>query len=242
MADKNKNNYIWIGIAVVAVIVLAIVFISNSNNNSQNEVTCNPPYIKVGTSCCLDQNSNGVCDSDEQIEEQSNVWEFSSFSVDGGTSEDFTGCSTTSPGLKVYNNFNNLRDTSSENIEMALFHQYAGEPEGYGRQNENYQTAVLVVYTDYNTGFYDSYEGVTCEVEEYYDGNFNEVNTNKFKHNFGLPEDKYGFFVELLYSQNDKPSEAKYIISCKGDESGKEVKRTFRFNIDYVDEVVVSQC
>jgi len=63
MAKQNKNNYIWIGIAVV---VLAIVFISNSNNNSQNEVTCNSPYIKVGNSCCLDQNSNGVCDSDEQ--------------------------------------------------------------------------------------------------------------------------------------------------------------------------------
>ncbi len=66
MADKNKNNYLWIGIAVVVVIVLSIVFISNSNNNSQNEVTCNSPYIKVGTSCCLDQNSNNVCDNDEQ--------------------------------------------------------------------------------------------------------------------------------------------------------------------------------
>lgn len=65
MADKNKNNYLYIGVAVVVVIVLAIVFISNSNNNSQNEVTCNSPYIKVGTSCCLDQNSNGICDSDE---------------------------------------------------------------------------------------------------------------------------------------------------------------------------------
>jgi len=66
MADKNKNNYLWIGIAVVAVVVLAIVFISNSNDNSQSEVICNSPYIKVGTSCCLDQNNNGICDNDEQ--------------------------------------------------------------------------------------------------------------------------------------------------------------------------------
>ena len=65
MADKNKNNYIWIGIAVVAVIILAIVFISNSNKNSQNEVTCNSPYIKVGNSCCLEKNYNNVCDNDE---------------------------------------------------------------------------------------------------------------------------------------------------------------------------------
>src|SRR3989344_6580784 len=70
MAGKNRNNYLWIGIAVVAIVVLAIVFISNSNNNSQNDVTCNAPYIKVGTSCCLDQNYNSVCDNDEQNTQQ----------------------------------------------------------------------------------------------------------------------------------------------------------------------------
>lgn len=29
------------------------------------EVTCSSPYIKVGTSCCLDQNDNNICDKDE---------------------------------------------------------------------------------------------------------------------------------------------------------------------------------
>ncbi len=28
-------------------------------------VTCNKPYLKVGTTCCLDQNDNSICDSDE---------------------------------------------------------------------------------------------------------------------------------------------------------------------------------
>ena len=31
----------------------------------KQEVTCNPPYIKVGNICCLDRNNNGVCDNDE---------------------------------------------------------------------------------------------------------------------------------------------------------------------------------
>jgi hypothetical protein len=26
---------------------------------------CSPPYLKVGGECCLDENSNGICDSDE---------------------------------------------------------------------------------------------------------------------------------------------------------------------------------
>lgn len=64
--EHNKNrNWIWIGIIVVTIIVLVIVFMSNSNNNSQNSVTCNSPYIKVGNSCCLDQNQNNICDTDE---------------------------------------------------------------------------------------------------------------------------------------------------------------------------------
>lgn len=30
-----------------------------------NKTTCNPPYILVGDSCCLDQNDNKICDKDE---------------------------------------------------------------------------------------------------------------------------------------------------------------------------------
>ena len=36
------------------------------------EVTCNSPYIKVGTSCCLDENDNSICDNDEEIVQQKN--------------------------------------------------------------------------------------------------------------------------------------------------------------------------
>ncbi|MDA3836342.1 MAG: hypothetical protein PF542_01855 [Nanoarchaeota archaeon] len=69
MVDKKKNNnYLWIGVSIVAIVVLAIVLISNSNNNPQNEIICNSPYIKVGIECCLDQNSNSICDRDEEVE------------------------------------------------------------------------------------------------------------------------------------------------------------------------------
>jgi protein-disulfide isomerase len=32
---------------------------------SEKAVVCNAPYIRFGTSCCLDQNSNEICDQDE---------------------------------------------------------------------------------------------------------------------------------------------------------------------------------
>lgn len=94
----SKNNYLWIGIAVI-VLILAFVFVLNTNSskkditgnvvkefaenteqinkaNSQVQVTCNSPYIQVGTSCCLDQNSNNICDKNETIGQESsnNVW------------------------------------------------------------------------------------------------------------------------------------------------------------------------
>jgi len=33
----------------------------------QQDVVCNTPYILVGTDCCLDENSNNICDTDEVI-------------------------------------------------------------------------------------------------------------------------------------------------------------------------------
>ena len=44
-------------------ILALIVLISGCGEQAQP--TCNPPYILVGTGCCLDQNDNNICDSDE---------------------------------------------------------------------------------------------------------------------------------------------------------------------------------
>lgn len=34
--------------------------------SQQSETSCNPPYIKYGNKCCLDENKDGTCDSAEQ--------------------------------------------------------------------------------------------------------------------------------------------------------------------------------
>jgi len=46
----------------LASILLFSIFISGC---TQQKVTCNPPYILVGNSCCLDTNNNKICDKDE---------------------------------------------------------------------------------------------------------------------------------------------------------------------------------
>lgn len=36
---------------------------------SEKAVVCNDPYMRFGTGCCLDNNTNSICDEDEFIEE-----------------------------------------------------------------------------------------------------------------------------------------------------------------------------
>ncbi|MFA5175944.1 MAG: hypothetical protein WC413_01625 [Candidatus Nanoarchaeia archaeon] len=46
---------------ILGTLVLCLFLISGCNNG----IICNKPYIQVGTECCLDQNSNSICDKDE---------------------------------------------------------------------------------------------------------------------------------------------------------------------------------
>ena len=50
-------------------IILAIFIIGGCNKPAN--LKCSKPYILVGNSCCLDQNSNNICDTDEKPAQQS---------------------------------------------------------------------------------------------------------------------------------------------------------------------------
>ncbi|MHC1567763.1 MAG: hypothetical protein ACXQTD_08740 [Candidatus Syntropharchaeia archaeon] len=65
-----KSKYWWYGIFAIAII--GVIVISYVQQPKQETVTCNPPYIKVGTTCCLDENNNNICDKDEQIAPEEN--------------------------------------------------------------------------------------------------------------------------------------------------------------------------
>ncbi len=242
--SKSEKIALYI---VGGIILVWLIGYGITNANSQEKVVCNSPYIKVGNSCCLDENYNQICDNDEVVEGSEDVWEFNDLRIYGGTEEDFSQCyykeGIQSEGGYLVYDYSFLGNIYSRDIKMSLFKQYKDEPEGYGHIYENYESAHLIVYTNYDSEVYGyDPEGVTCQVEEYYDEVFNEVQTfsfdlstiNSYRES---KDDKYGFIGRLFYGAEDKPSEAKYIISCKGDESGNEIKRTFRFNIDYVDSV-----
>lgn len=54
-------------IYIVAISFLVLILINAcTQGTTQEEIVCNPPYIQVGTSCCLDGNNNQICDTDEK--------------------------------------------------------------------------------------------------------------------------------------------------------------------------------
>ena len=59
--------------SLLTILLISVILVSGctsqvSSDNQPQQVTCNKPYILVGTSCCLDQNDNSICDKDEQEE------------------------------------------------------------------------------------------------------------------------------------------------------------------------------
>ena len=59
----KMDTKILIGIGILG--IMCVVLMSGCITEKEEEFVCNPPYIKVAGKCCLDQNSNGICDKDE---------------------------------------------------------------------------------------------------------------------------------------------------------------------------------
>lgn len=71
---KTEKIFLYIVGGIILAILIGMII---SDLTNKNKVTCNSPYIKVGTSCCLDQNSNNVCDNDEQNTQEEQLPKYS---------------------------------------------------------------------------------------------------------------------------------------------------------------------
>ncbi|MBT3406047.1 hypothetical protein HN419_02660 [Candidatus Woesearchaeota archaeon] len=52
-------------LALAAIIMITSLFLVGCGK----EFVCNPPYMQIGETCCLDKDSNGVCDKDEVVKQ-----------------------------------------------------------------------------------------------------------------------------------------------------------------------------
>jgi len=119
---RSKTKYLY---SILVLAIIGIIFISGC---IQQEVICNPPYIKVGTSCCLDQNNNSICDKDETIATQtqqtastttstSNTSGTSTTETNGTTEASGTTSGTTTTGASTSETNNNVSSSGTSTTE-----------------------------------------------------------------------------------------------------------------------------
>lgn len=79
--DHTRPNGIIVLIGILAMLFFGVWALTHApgtqpGSPAPTEVTCTTPYIKVQTQCCLDQNNNGICDTDDQrLEEEKKLAE-----------------------------------------------------------------------------------------------------------------------------------------------------------------------
>jgi len=99
-----------------------------------NSVTCNKPYILVGISCCLDANTNNICDNDEST-------------IDSSSSQTQTSTQTTTPAVEEQTEKATIGEKNALSKALsylrAMSFSYSGlveqlEYEGYTHQEAVY--------------------------------------------------------------------------------------------------------
>lgn len=109
-----------------------------SGEDSQQQVVCNPPYIRFSSSCCLDSNGNSICDRDEASSTTTSTTTSSSTTT-STTSTTTSTSSTTLPSIACWRN----RDCGEEKEVKICYRgdvyiqkinpicRMAGKPESY---------------------------------------------------------------------------------------------------------------
>jgi hypothetical protein len=143
--DTEWNIKILTGIIIITLIFLCSFYLTYYGPKS----SCKPPYINAGNSCCLDDNYNNICDSEEtEFSKNLNVKTY-----------------ITQNGIYYLANPETL-PASPEIIvrDYKVLNTWVG--------SENYYDAgTLFFYTDYNKA--NPLEEITCHAKEYYNGNLN---------------------------------------------------------------------
>jgi hypothetical protein len=189
---KKKNNHLWYilgGVAIVALIIL-IVYV---NSNKTSTPACNSPYILVGNSCCLDQDYNGICDSDQpkpQVQEP--IYQEFNIIV-----------------LLTHNGYSrgglpSFADTIYSNWPLTGFIYVGGQ--------EFYNAGIMYVYTNSQTVD----QKITCYLKEYYDSKFNMQFTLE------LDSFKTFAWENIGYEKNTRITQARYDYECTGEKSGRK--------------------
>lgn len=178
-----KTESVVFGILTFAIIGIVLISgcITEDNRSSKlnqetKSVTCNPPYIEVGTSCCLDQNSNNICDKDEPKENINLELMSNSVELNIIRNEAYYGTDTKSVIL---------RNSGNKEVEYGILcNTDRFNPGGYGSYN-NYVTKIpdhflrMFIMCSHNNKWIDTISpGSTHSIDISYDSVGNSQNSD----------------------------------------------------------------
>jgi hypothetical protein len=168
---------------------------------------CNPPYIIKGSQCCLDQNSNAICDSDEAganpPPETQAPKNYSSYDV------------------KMYIQQDSPDPDSWSKLPPSPFRNYDGyQIFSYPQDPAYYDGGWLLLYTRYTE------EPIECLVKESHDSVFSIQTAVKLTPK-GYSGNVSGVSIRALFSTDSTPRFVRYEIDCRGDQSGITFKDAY---------------
>jgi len=179
----------------MALLGIAALFFVMLVSGCSTQISCNPPYIVKGSGCCLDQNYNRICDTDE--------------------GEPIIP-------IKTYGAYKVIMYIQQDSPEPDSWSKLPPSP---ARNVENYQVYSTAANDTYYDGgwllLYTSYtqEPITCNLREYHNSVlYSEQNlrlTSK-----GYSGNVSGVAIRAMFKKDYVPIQVRYEISCTGDESG----------------------
>jgi len=179
-------------IALLGIFALFFVMLVSG---CSTQIACNPPYIVKGSGCCLDQNYNRICDTDE----------------------------TGSGGLvKTYGAYKVIMYIQQASPEPDSWSKLPPSP---ARNVENYQVYSTAANDTYYDGgwmlLYTTYtqESITCNLKEYRDSVFYSEQSVRLTSK-GYSGNVSGVAIRAMFKKDYVPIQIRYEISCQGDESG----------------------
>jgi hypothetical protein len=160
------------------------------------QITCAPPYMVKGDNCCLDQNSNKVCDSDEA----------------GGQPDDL---------IKNYRAYEVKMYISQNSPEPDSWGKLPPNPArhvdgyqifNYPQDERYYDGGWFILYSNYVE------ETISCVLSEIYDTKLNSESTIRLTRK-GFNGTVSGYTSRALFEKQSVPLQARFTIDCTGDSS-----------------------
>jgi hypothetical protein len=184
-----------IGVSAAMLGVFIVMLVSGCTQGP----VCNTPYIIKGSQCCLDQNNNSMCDSDEPPEMQPPRVPQKNYS---------------SYDVKMYIQQDSPDPDSWHKLPPSPFRNYDGyQIYSYPQDTGYYDGGWFLLYTKYTE------EPIECLVKEYHDSVFYIQTAVKLTPK-GYSGNVSGVSIQALFSTESTPRFVRYEINCTGDQSG----------------------